>query len=177
MSEASFQRFFEEHSVKAYRTAYILTRDHFISEDIVQESFYRAYKSRHRLRPDEPFGPWFAKIVLNVARTFYAKRGAETSVTIPEELPAINAVIGTADLRVDLAGALNRLDRRHLEVILLRYYLDYSEAQMAEALSVPKGTIKSRLAHARQRLAELLNAAEGEGSADAGRVIGRGAVE
>lgn len=167
--QTNFHRFFEEHSIKAYRTAFILTRDHFIAEDIVQESFYRAYKFRHRLRSDEPFGPWFAKILLNVARNYHAKRGSDDPVTSAEDLPTMGAMMGASDLRVDIALALNQLDPRQLEVIVLRYYLDYSEAQMAEALAVPKGTIKSRLNHARQRLAEILNGAERGNRVDAGR--------
>lgn len=175
--QATFHRFFEEHSTKAYRTAFILTRDHFLAEDIVQESFFRAYKFRSRLRSDEPFGPWFAKIVLNVARTFYARRRVDSPMDLAEEMPALSAAIGAADLRVDLALALNRLDRRQLEVILLRYYLDYSETQMAEALAVPKGTIKSRLSHARQRLAEVLDQAEQEVKVDVGGGLAHGAAQ
>lgn len=161
-----FQRFFEEHVRKAYRTALILSRDHFLAEDIVQESFYRAYKFRNRLRIGEPFGPWFAKILLNVARSQLGKRVAPPTAFRPESLQALDI-----DLKVNLAQALQQLERLHVEVIVLRYYLDYSEAQMAEVLGVPKGTVKSRLSHARRRLSEHLERAGEEEEIGAYRTL------
>lgn len=113
--------------------------------------------------PTRPFRPWFLRIVANLARNDRRARGrrarldvraasadAGRAVATPEDI-----AVGDAERRRVLE-ALNRLDRDDRLVVALRYFEQLSEAEMAETLDCPPGTVKSRLSRAMARLRTAL---------------------
>jgi len=146
----------------AHRTAYLITREAAEAEDAAQVGFVKAYRALGRFDPGRPFRPWLLRIVANEARN--RRRSAARRVALelavarePERAePSPEAEAVARERRAALLGAVNGLRDADREVIALRYFLDLSEAEMAEVLEVAAGTVKSRLSRAIGRLREAL---------------------
>jgi RNA polymerase sigma-70 factor (ECF subfamily) len=163
-----------DHQEVAFRTAYFITRSATDAEDVTQEAFLKAWRGLGRFRPDAPFRPWLLRIVANEARNRMRSNRRRHEVPEPPARDARPASLGgsplepadpaaspeelalAADQRRMLLDALERLREEDRLVIGSRYFLELSEAEMADALGVARGTIKSRLSRAMARLrAEL----------------------
>src|SRR5206468_2976833 len=136
------------------------------ADDVVQESFVRAFGALGRFRTGEPFRPWLLRIVVNQARNRrraaarreqLALRAAVRPSGDAASSPEGAAVAG--DERRALLDALDRLPERERLVIACRYLAQLSEAETAAALGVPAGTVKSRLARGLARMRTGLEAA------------------
>ena len=155
----------------AVRLAYLLTGDHPLSDDIVQDSFLLAYRGIKRFRVGQPFAPWFYRIVLNCARQQmrHARRRREISLdalapddstTQPlgmlgqrgmgalasrsgQDDPAERAE--AAESHAALLAALDTLPRKQREAVALRYFLGFSDQQIAATLNCRLGTVQQRL--------------------------------
>lgn len=154
------------HYERAVRTAHLITRDRALAEDVVQESFLRAYERIGQFDAARPFGPWFLRSVANAAVTAAARRerhvsweglaAGETARSVADQGPSLDDVLAGAETQQELWAALGRLPPAQRAVIVRRYYLDQSEQELARALDCPPGTVKWRLHAARARLRALL---------------------
>jgi RNA polymerase sigma factor (sigma-70 family) len=158
------------HQDVVFRTAYLITRSAVDAEDVTQEAFIKAYRALSTFRQGAPFRPWILRIAANEARNRRRAIGRrlEVSADAPVELdgglapprepadpdatPEERALAG--ERREILLAALGRLDEDDRLVIAYRYFFDLSEAEMSQALDVPRGTVKSRLSRALARLRE-----------------------
>ena len=158
-----------KYQVRAVRTAYLITRDRALAEDIVQAAFVRAYERIGQFDAGRPFGPWFLRSVVNDAVKATTRRqrqvsleasaeGEETSLAdlLASPCPGPDDLVEAAELRQAVWAALGRLPPAQRAVIVQRYYLDLSETEMADELACPPGTVKWRLHAARKRLRTLL---------------------
>ncbi|MFD6620088.1 RNA polymerase sigma factor [Streptomyces albidoflavus] len=144
------------------------------AEDVVQQSFFKAYCSLGRFKDGSAFRPWLLKIVANETRNTVRSAGRQRSVLsreaamveaeplIPESVDPAAAAI-EIERRAELLDALERLSEEHRLVVTYRYLLEMDEAETAQALGWPRGTVKSRLNRALRKLGELLPGA-GQGS-------------
>jgi RNA polymerase sigma-70 factor (ECF subfamily) len=125
----------------------------------------KAYHALPRFRPGAPFRPWILRIVTNEARNRgrSARRreglAARVAAFDPRrsEPSSESTALGRAEAEAVLA-AVDRLPERDRLVIAYRFLLELTEAETAEALGVPPGTVKSRLSRGLQRLRAQLNA-------------------
>jgi RNA polymerase sigma-70 factor (ECF subfamily) len=157
------------YQVQAVQTAYLITRDRALAEDIVQAAFLRAYERIGQFDAGRSFGPWFLCSVANDA----IKAATRRERLVPLEASAGEGQVSLADLLADpnpgpadqaeaaetrqtVWNALGKLSPAQRAAIILRYYLGLSEAEMAEQLDCPPGTVKWRLHAARKRLRRLL---------------------
>lgn len=157
------------YQVKATRAAFLITRDRAAAEDIMQAAFLRVHERIHQYDPDRPFEPWFLRIVINDA--VKAASRSQRQVSIDADIAGSD--LSLADILVDPApdpadeaerqelqravwDAMAQLTPKQRAVAVMRYYLGYGEAEMAEYLTLPAGTVKWRLHAARERLAKLL---------------------
>jgi RNA polymerase sigma-70 factor (ECF subfamily) len=136
------------------------------AEDAVQEALARAWERSERGLRIESLTAWVARVSMNLARSGLrrriAERRARTRLVPPDEVGW-----SSPDERIDIGRALSGLSRRQREAAVLRYYLGMSVLEVAEALGVTKGTVKTTLFRARSALAESLAAVdEGEGSGE-----------
>lgn len=128
---------------------------------MIQEAFIRAWGALARFRSGAPFRPWLLTIVANEARNRgrRAKRqlrlselvGAETRLS-GDAVPSPEAAVVAKEGFGVVVVALGRLSDNDQEIISLRYLLDFSEEEIAGVLGVRRGTVKSRLSRAMDRL-------------------------
>lgn len=127
-------------------------------EDVAQEAFVRLHRRTRLLRDPNAAIGYLRTTVLNLTRSrlrhlavVRRARGGR-----PADVPsAEHDVVRREDAR-ELVAAVHRLSPRHREAIVLRYWLDLSEAEMAEAMGVSRGTVKSHVSRGLDALAALL---------------------
>jgi RNA polymerase sigma-70 factor (ECF subfamily) len=148
----------------AFRAAYLIVRDEDDAADAAQDAFVLAYRALDRFDTSRAFKPWLLRIVTNVAlnSTRASKRrdaaterlaidsGAETGQAPPD---AAAEAAEQASRVWEAIGGLSDDDQR---LIYLRYFLDNSEAEAAEAIGKPVGTVKSRMHRALKRLRQVI---------------------
>ena len=144
-----FEEFVVVCSDRLLRTAYLLTRDPALAEDLLQTGLTKAWFAWRRL-DDQP-EPYVRRILVNTYATWWRRRWRGERPT--GDLPEPRSTAGTgAETRHDLWVALGRLPRRQRAVVVLRFFDDLTEADTAEVLSCSVGTVKSQTAKALARL-------------------------
>ena len=145
-SEADLELLFRRHWPRAYRAAFLIVHDHAAAEDIAQEAFLAAIRRLDRFDRRRRFGPWLGAIVANRAIDWVRARSArrEAAGEVVSEAPSPPEVpVGRYSQEV--LAALASLSPEHRAVIVLRYLLEYSPTEIAQALELPRGTVNSRL--------------------------------
>ncbi len=150
-SASDLEELFRAHWPRAYRAAYLVTHDAAAAEDIAQESFLAAIRALDRFDRRRPFGPWLHRIAVNRAIDWTRARRLRAEVELGATLPAPESAHPPRD---DVLAALARLPPEHRAVIVLRYLLEFTPGEIAEALDLPRGTVNSRLRRGLDSLAE-----------------------
>ena len=155
------------YTVRAHRAAFLLGAGE-ESDDVVQEAFVKAFRHLAQFRVGEPFGPWLLRIVANETRNLARSRRRRAALAL--RLPSAESggtaadspvdTVLAAERRAQLVAALNALPDRERQVLVCRYFLDLSEAETAQVLGWPLGSVKSRTSRALNRLRGLLVPAE-----------------
>lgn len=155
MDRESFDDFVATRSTRLLRTAYLLTHDRALAEDLVQTSLAKAWFSWGRIegRPEA----YVRRIMVNTYSSWWRRRwnGEEATADLPERGAGQGFRPGEdvrVDDRTDLWRALARLPRRQRAVVVLRFYEDLSEAETAEIMQCSVGTVKSQASRALARL-------------------------
>jgi len=147
----------------ATRTAYVITGTAADAEDAAQEGFTKAYFALDRFRTGAPFRPWLLRIVANEAKNRRKAAGRRPTVdlSVAEDRPSGDTALSpeaaalAGERKESVLAALRQLREEDRLVIAYRYFFELSEAEMADALACPRGTVKSRLSRALARLREL----------------------
>jgi len=134
------------------------------ADDVVQEAFVKAYRALGGFRAGERFRPWLLQIVVNETRNLHRSRRRRSGLAgrlavLAPDLPEIDppdAAVIERERAAALLAALRSLPDRDRQVVTCRYLLDLSEAETAEVLGWPKGSVKSRLSRALGRLQTAL---------------------
>lgn len=161
---AAYEALVTAHQEVAFRTAFLVLGDAAEAEDATQEAFVKAYGALDRFRSGSPFRPWLLRIAVNAARNRRRSAGRRTGLQLRAEAahprdavaPSAEAAALVAERRRELLDAVNALSDDDRLVIGARYFLDLPESEIAELAGVARGTVKSRLARARARLARQL---------------------
>ncbi|HWV57880.1 MAG TPA: sigma-70 family RNA polymerase sigma factor [Longimicrobiales bacterium] len=164
-STAAFEPLVRHHERAALAIAAGLLGDRDDAADAVQEAFVRAYTRLDRLAAGSSFGAWFRTILRNVCldrlKSAAARAERWTAATETEvgwaEAPALESV-AREQLANMVHAALARLPAEHRSVLVLKEMDGLSYAEIATALGVPRGTVASRLYHARAALKRELAA-------------------
>jgi RNA polymerase sigma factor (sigma-70 family) len=146
----------------AFRTAYVIARNASDAEDAAQDGFVKAWRALGRFREGAPFRPWLLSIVANEASNRRRSAGrraglalrAATQEPSGDAAPSPEAALLSSEQRSTLLAAVEQLPEEQRSVVALRYFLGLSEAEVAETLAIPQGTVKSRTARALERLRE-----------------------
>ncbi len=153
------------YQLKAVRAAFLITHDVGIAEDVVQNAFLRVAERIGQFDRRRPFSPWFMRIVVNDAVKAVQRGPRGLSIDSGEgafqaqlqsRLPSPEEAVSRIELNDAVWQALSRLTPKQRAAVVMRYYLDMSEVEMAERLEIAPGTVKWRLHSARERLRQLL---------------------
>lgn len=151
-ARATFEEFVRARTPALSRTAYLLTGDAHLAEDLVQTALFKAAKAWHRIDGDPE--PYVRRILYTQNVSWWRRRQARGGTEAPLSQQYDAAAPTTADptLRLSLDQALATLTRRQRTVLVLRYFEDLTEARTADMLGIGLGTVKSTTRDALARL-------------------------
>lgn len=147
---------YAEHAPDAIRLAYLLTGNRALAEDLVQDAFVRMFGRFRDLRNPDAFGAYLRKTVVNLSRSHFRRLRVERAYA-EREAPAREARGPEVGAREEMWQALLRLSERQRAAIVLRYYEDLSEAETADAMRCPVGTVKSLVSRGIERLRQEMD--------------------
>jgi len=145
-SASDLEALFRTHWPRAYRAAYLVVHDSAAAEDIAQEAFLAAVRALDSFDRRRPFGPWLHRIVVNRAIDWTRARCLRREVG--DDALANSAAPGDPPARAiseGVVGAVAALPADQRAVIVMRYLLEYTPGEIARMLSLPRGTVNSRL--------------------------------
>jgi RNA polymerase sigma-70 factor (ECF subfamily) len=170
----AFRRLVERHQRRAFAVALALVRDENDARELVQEGFLRVYKSLANFQGGSSFFTWLYRIITNLSIDLMRKPGRQTTdleearldhddgadVDVPllGRLSSADPVdaVRRREIAARLLSALDALPSYHRAVVVMREIDGLSYEEMAQVMGVSKGTIMSRLFHARQKLQRAL---------------------
>jgi RNA polymerase sigma-70 factor (ECF subfamily) len=159
-STALFIQLADRELPRAFRTAGYILGNASDAQDVAQDAILRAWKAWPTLRDPDRFGPWFERILVNACLDRIRRRHGIRFVDL-NAAPALQATDPfVAELARDEVGrALAALPPEQRVVVVLRFWRDLSLQEIAERLSLPLGTVKSRLHYGMRAMRSALEAA------------------
>jgi RNA polymerase sigma-70 factor (sigma-E family) len=149
---------YQTHALALVKLAVLMAGDQPTAEDVVQDAFLGLYRRWSALHDADKAIGYLRSSVLNGCRSVHRVRFRRQGVTLDPPAPAdsaeAEALLGEAHREV--LAALRRLPRRQREAVVLRYYLDMTESQAAQAMGVAQGTVKSATSRGLAALARML---------------------
>ncbi|MBO8129824.1 MAG: sigma-70 family RNA polymerase sigma factor [Peptococcaceae bacterium] len=150
---------FEWFGKRVYRAANYILKDPHLAEEVTQDTLLDAYHNLSQLRDIQKVEAWLVRIATNKAcdvlrsrkRLFFQE---EVPQAISKDTPEGNLI--REEERQQVEEAILALPKDHQAVIFLKYYSELTTKQIAEALEIPEGTVKSRLRKARSLIAKKL---------------------
>jgi RNA polymerase sigma-70 factor (ECF subfamily) len=162
----------------AYRVALVIVQDPYAAQDVAQEAILTAVRALDRFDRRRPFGPWLHRIVTNRAVDWVRARGRRSEVEFNEgvlsdrvdDRPAEVPEEGISD---DLMAALRSLSAEDRAIVAMSHLVGFGSNEIARALGLTEGTVRSRLSRALSRLrAQLGEAGQPAAGDDAQRRVG-----
>lgn len=153
---ATLTMLFREHHLGLVRTALLIVGDQPTAEDVVQDAFTALHRRLGGLSDHEHALPYIRAAVVNGCRTVLRKRRRPFGGPEPEAVWSAESAVMLGEDRREVFLALRGLPRRQREALVLRYYLELSEAEIAEAMGIARGTVKSTTSRALAALAKKL---------------------
>jgi len=164
MADSDFQRLALSHLDALYNFAVYLTRNPAEADDLVQETYLRAFRFSHRFQPGTHLRAWLFQILRNTFLTFYRLRERELPLAedgVPDwdapmfhEAPAEDPSV--LEAHTDLERAMRRLPDEFRTVLLLAEVEGLPLEEVAQIMACPVGTVKSRIFRAKERLRVIL---------------------
>ena len=177
---AAFDALIGMYSAKLYKVAYALLGSRQDAEEVVQDTFLRAYRALRTFRGESSLETWLHRIALNLARNKYQwnhRRGSGLNISltagdgfdgdsgtdneqdVPDRRMEPDLVLEQNEIGTNIMKALNSLPDNLRETMLLRHVNDMPYEQIAQKLDCKVGTVKSRLSRGREMLRDYLAAA------------------
>lgn len=164
---AAFGALVARYMERAYYAALGLVGTHDDALDLSQEAFARAFRARATIDPERPFFPWLYQIIRRLCFNHTRDRRARrqklelsgswlADATMGLSPPSPDRELERSELREQVAAAIDRLEPREREVLVMREFQELRYREIAELLDIPLGTVMSRLYAARRSLARLL---------------------
>ena len=155
----TFDAMVETHTRALLRTAFLLTGDPHLAEDLLQTALVKTWSRWRTLRDSGRADVYVRRVMATTCTAWWRRRWrAEVPTGAPPDLPTADAY-GGADDRVELGRALARLTPRQRAAVVLRFYEDLPESDVAAALGCSVGTVKSQASRGLRKLQEVLDGA------------------
>ena len=151
-ADADFREFVSSKGRSLLRSAYLLTGNLADAEDLVQSALAKTYQAWDRIQDRNALDGYVRRAMVNTHISWWRRRRVDEYPTdeIPDQ-PAADA-LGTSELHDTLQRAIDRLPQRMRAAVLLRYFEDMTEAEVADVLGVSQGTVKSTVSRAVAKL-------------------------
>lgn len=157
-ADAAVTELFLVHRLSLVRFAFLLVGDQETAEDVVQDAFAAVYRRWSALADREQVLPYLRTAVLNGCRMVLRRRTVIGRFRGQREVPfwSAEAAALLGETRRQVFQAIRGLARRQREVLVLRFYLELSEAEIAQVMGISRGTVKSTASRALKTLAAEL---------------------
>jgi len=154
--DALVARLFDEEAASLVRLARLFTDDRNAAEDLVQEGFIRLHRAAHRIEDHSKAAPYLRSIIINLARD-HNRRGLMSlrhrdAGPVPPEARRPDDLVLEDESRSAIVTAMRELAPRQRDCLLLRFYAELREAEIAETLGISRNSVKT---HCRRGLANL----------------------
>ena len=174
---AAFDEIVERFGPRLYQTAYALLSSHHDAEEVVQDTFVRAFRALPKFRGDSRLSTWLQRIATSLSRNKYhwnRRRGAEVNmsltrdaeehgeepdgeeISLPDERHVPDRELSTAELEKTVKAGFDALPESVRETMVLRHVRECSYEEIAAILNCKVGTVKSRIARGRELLMNFL---------------------
>lgn len=157
--ERAFDSLFHRYRDGIYRLSLAITKDTQAAEEIVVDTFARAYRALARLEPDDTLRPWLYRVAINESYDRRSRAPAPPGALddVADEIAdgdsgSPTALAERAEVRREVLAALDTLDEKHRTVVVLHYLNELGLAEIGLVVQAPVGTVKSRLHYALRRL-------------------------
>jgi RNA polymerase sigma-70 factor (ECF subfamily) len=165
----AFETLYRQYEKLVFRTAYLITGSKEAAEDALQEVFVSVWRFRHTYDPKKgKLTTWLHRITVNQCSKEKARK-APVSISVEDkgvDMPEMKRSYQPEDVLINkmeydrLLQAMDKLDTKHRSVLVLRYFNDLSYQEIAQALEIPLGTVKSRLNKSLRYLKEQMTTGE-----------------
>ena len=174
--DRAFRLLVERYQKKVYAVALGMVKDREEAMDVVQEAFVKVHRSLDSFKADATFYTWLYRITVNVCIDVIRRRGAMRSESVEFDerighdlaeanLGAVSSQLGSnpeksvlqREVGEKIQEALEKIPEKHRAILLLRELDGLSYEELAQVLEIPKGTVMSRLFHARAKVQKLLS--------------------
>ncbi|RDI45427.1 RNA polymerase sigma factor [Falsibacillus pallidus] len=161
----SFEEMYEQYHKLVYQIGYRIIRDAALAEDILQETFLKAFKKCHSVEDESKIGSWLSSIAARTAIDFLRKE-KRLNETIVEDiepwkhqdirLELVENEVEALILKTELKKCILSLPDSQQEVMILRIQYGMKESEIAEKLQLNPATVKTRIYRARKYLREII---------------------
>jgi RNA polymerase sigma-70 factor, ECF subfamily len=166
----AFEELFYRHQRQLYRLAKISSRNPEDAADALQDAMLKAHRSAPAFRHDSAVSSWLYRIVVNACLDRLRRHKHQPTTTLDDDACHARDPMPTVDTAIVVERALMRLPVEQRAAVVAVDMQGYSVAETAKMLGVAEGTVKSRCARARAKLAEALAATHG-GNRDVGGIV------
>lgn len=169
---AAFEMLFTRYQKRIYNLIYRMVGNEQDAGDLTQEVFVRVYNSINTVKSDSSFAAWIRTVAVNICRDFFRKRGRTIKADSVDEKLNFNgdeierdiadwthnpeSLLEKKELQDAVSKAIASLSHQHKEVVVLHHIEGLDVNEIAKDLDIPAGTVKSRLARAREELKRKL---------------------
>lgn len=140
--ESAIERLYRDHADRTYRLAYLLTGDRHLASDLTQESFVRVLGRYYHLRNRSSLDAYLKRTLINLVTAHFRRRSTERKHVMPTPREIADHAPGI-ETNLDLWVSLNTIPRRQRTAIVLRFYEDMSEHQVADMLGTSVKAVNS----------------------------------
>lgn len=150
----AYGKLMEHYKEYLYRTAIVYLKDEDAALDAVQECVLKGFRSIKTLKNPEYFQTWLTRILINCTKDIYKK--TISYINLDELEHIASTYIEPVEEKWDLYYALDRLSEKHRTVIILKYYNEMKNKEIAEVMQIPEGSVAAYLTRAKEELRKYL---------------------
>lgn len=143
--DKAFEELIAKYKEDLYRTAFSYVKNEQQALDILQETVYKAYVSIKKLKEAKYFKTWITKILINTALSYINKNKKIIYVDAYDSIKEIVVDVFDTNEKIYIWEAIESLETKHREVIVLKYFDDLTITEVARVLDIPVGTAKTYL--------------------------------
>jgi RNA polymerase sigma-70 factor (ECF subfamily) len=161
--EEAFAELIEQYKLSIYKTAKVILKDEDDVCDAIQDTALSIYKNINNLKNEKYFKTWVIRITINKCYDIIAKRrlNDQKVLKVQSNISEIHTGFdSTVIIKADLERTLDLLEEDLKTITVLYYYNDLSISEISNILNIPKGTVKSRVFRAREKLYDILSKEE-----------------